>query len=266
MKIKLWDRIILFFGALLSAAAGLLLMIVGLQIVQMEGLSVSLPLSVRIAAIILGALCVLFCVYLLAFPRRLGRGKRDFVVQNTDNGELRIAVKAIENLVQKCIDVHEEIHVVSMHVKNGRDGVVVDLCASIANNISIPLAVASLQKQIRQYLAASSGIDVREVRVSVETAQNGAENSPYLVNGEQKSAENEEPAEKKEKKLSLHQRIFGRGEQRVTVPEPPKAEEAPAQPEENAGEQEQDALPQEESADAPLTENDQADKEDASNE
>ena len=150
------------------------------------------------------------------------------MVQQTDNGELRIAVKAIENLVQKCIDMHEEIHVVSMKIRNCRDGVRVDLCISLANNIAIPLAVASLQKQIKQYLAASSGIEVKEVRVSVETAQAGVGDSPYLVSSESAHAAPEKQPEPKEKpKLPLHQRIFGRGDQVVTVPEPPKAEEVP---------------------------------------
>lgn len=235
MKIRFWDRLILFFGALCAFAAGVGLVIFGLQL---PGLSfIDVPLWLRAACIALGVLTVLFAVYLFAFPRKLRYRRHDFVIQQTDNGELRIAVKAIENLVQKCIDTHDEIHVVSMRIHNGRDGVIIDLCISLANNISIPLAVASLQKQIKQYLIASSGIEVKEVCVSVETAPSGVGESPYLVNAETQHAAAEKTAEEKPRR-AVHQRIFGKAEEKATVPEPPAAQapaEAPEPPKAEEG-------------------------------
>ena len=231
MKIKFWDRVILFFGALLTILAGALLFITGLQVQGTIG--EALPLGLRIACIALGILTAAFGGYLFVFPRKFAYRKHDFVVQQTENGEVRIAVKAIENLVQKCIDTHEEVRVVSMKIRNGRDGVTVDLCISLANNISIPLAVASLQKQIKQYLVASSGIEVKEVRVSVETAQTLMDAAPYLAEEEPQETSEEAPAPEKaaeadKPKLSLHQRIFGRPEQPLTMPQPlqPAAEDA----------------------------------------
>ncbi len=282
MKIKFWDRVILFFGALLTAFAGLFLVIIGLQLGTANGSG--LALSVRITSIALGVLSLLLASFLFMLPKKLSYSKHDFVVQQTDNGELRIAVKAIENLVQKCIDVHDEIHVVSMKVNNTRNDVVVDLCISLPSNISIPLSVASLQKQIKQYLSASSGIDVKEVRVSVETTDDEADVSAYLLAEDQQALVNDEAdekKEKKEKKLPLHQRIFGKDEQQITLPEPPAAEEIPVA--EEAAEQPAEEIPAEEipAEEAPADEGDevpaaekeaapaeeaQAEKEDASNE
>ena len=65
----------------------------------------ALPLGVRIACVAGGVLLVAFGAFLIALPWKLASRKHDFIVQQTDNGELRIAVKAIENLVQKCIDL-----------------------------------------------------------------------------------------------------------------------------------------------------------------
>ncbi|MBR1584363.1 MAG: alkaline shock response membrane anchor protein AmaP [Clostridia bacterium] len=230
MKIRFWDRLILFFGALLAVVVGVFLVIGGLQFTGVLG--EALPLGTRIGCIASGVLLAAFGVYLFAFPRSYASGRHDFIVQQTDNGELRIAVKAIENLVQKCVDMHEEIRLDAMKIRNAREGVTVDLSISLANNISIPLAVASLQKQIKQYLVASSGIEVKEVRVSVETAGGDeAGDSPYLV-GEEQNQEKavEKPAQEQNKaKVPLHQRIFGKPEQAVTVPEPPKAEEPAAE-------------------------------------
>ena len=251
MKIRFWDRFVLCLGALLVILTGVALIVAGLQF---QGVfAENVPLWVRVLCIAWGVVLAAFGGYVIAFPRRYAANRHDFVVQRTDNGELRIAVKAIENLVQKCIDLHEEIHLVSMKILNGREGVVVDLCISLANNISIPLAVASLQKQIKQYLVASSGIEVKEVRVSVESTQD----EPLVL----ETIEEEEaaaPEKAKEKKAPLHQRLFGKADQPAIVPEPPKAEEenAPIEAPETAAEEQ---TAESEAAEAPAeTENGEA--------
>ena len=232
MKLKFYDRLVLFFGALLTIAAGAALGVAGLQIAG--AISESLSPGLRIACIGVGSLTVLFGLYVLAFPQKLRAERQGFVVQRTDNGELRISIKAIEGLVQKCIDMHDEIEVVSQRIRNTRDGVTVDMNIALANNISIPLAVAALQKQIKQYLSASSGIEITEVRVTVDTAQMPAPEMADQADAAAEPAveaaapaEAEKPAPKA--KLPLHQRIFGRSETAANMPEPPKAEEAPAE-------------------------------------
>ncbi len=232
MKLKFYDRLVLFFGALLTIAAGAALGVAGLQIAG--SISESLSPGLRIACIGVGSLTVLFGLYVLAFPQKLRAERQGFVVQRTDNGELRISIKAIEGLVQKCIDMHDEIEVVSQRIRNTRDGVTVDMNIALANNISIPLAVAALQKQIKQYLSASSGIEITEVRVTVDTAQMPAPEMADQADAAAEPAveaaapaEAEKPAPKA--KLPLHQRIFGRSETAANMPEPPKAEEAPAE-------------------------------------
>ncbi len=216
MKFRVWDRLILFLGAVITVAAGIGLFVAGLrtQGAEVENASV----FTQVMRIVFGVLLIVFGGYLIVLPRRYAITRRDFVVQRTDTGELRIAVKAIENLVKKCVNLHEEIQLISISVLNARDGVVVELNISLANNISIPLAVASLQKQIKQYLVASSGIEVKEVRVSVESTKD----EPMIV---AEAAEQE--AEEDDKKAPLHQRLFGQAEQPAIVPEPPKMEPLP---------------------------------------
>lgn len=218
MKISFRDRMILFFGAVLAVLSGVVLFVSGLQI---QGIIAEMAVWARVVCILFGLLLIAFGGYLFLFPRHINAARRDFVVQKTENGELRIAVKAVENLVQKCIDLHEEIDVRSMNILNSREGVVVDLFVSLANNISIPMAVASLQKQIRQYLVASSGIEVKEVRVSVESTQD----EPVIEQiAEEEEKEEEAALAQAEEKPPLHQRLFGRENQPATMPEPPQAE------------------------------------------
>lgn len=224
MKLKIGDKLLLFLCTLVTLAVGAGLIVLGCQFssVTLSAEGENFFTWQRIAVLAAGLLSVLSAVFLFTVPRKLRGNKHDFVIQQTDNGELRIAVKAIENLVQKCIDMHEEIHVISMNISNGREGVTVDLQISLANNISIPLAVASLQKQIKQYLVVSSGIDVREVRVSVETADDsGVGESPYLVESQISEKQQDAGKPQKDKKKTLHQRVFEREEEPATVPVKP---------------------------------------------
>lgn len=220
MKMKLWDRLSLCFGAVLTLASAVLLFLQALKD------------NNNLLYIVIAVLLAIFGVYVALLFRRCFVRRNEFVIQRTENGELRIAVKAIENQVQKCIDLHEEIQVNTMNILTTREGVVVDLEVTLANNISIPLAVASLQKQIKQYLVASSGIEVKEVRVSVESTQNAdLSDAPAM--------EAEQPA--KEEKAPMHQRLFGRPEEPAIVPEPPKEESTEG--EEPAAEAEEAADP-----------------------
>ncbi len=174
----------------------------------------------RIIVLAVGLIQVLSGLFLLAVPGRLRYKKNEFIVQQTENGEIRIAVRAIENLVRKCTDMHEEIEVSGLRISNHRDGVAVDLKASLPNNISIPLAVESLQKQIKQYITVSTGVSVREVRVAiVNTKADLKVASPYEVGKAQ--------AEEKPEKKAVHERVF---EDEAPVPAPAPAQEAAPAP------------------------------------
>lgn len=184
MKVRFWDRLLSALAGLLLFATGLVFFLwafKGIPADWLNSLTVKeigrLPIFVALG---LGAVMVLLGIHSLSLLFRR-RGKKGFVVQKTEHGELSISIHAMENLVLKCIDKHEELTVVSNHIENTRDGVVVDLRIGLANGVSIPLVVSTLQKQIKQYITSCSGIDVKEVKVEVETASIKAEKSPYSV-------------------------------------------------------------------------------------
>lgn len=183
MKVKFLDRILLFVGAFLTALAGVGTFLVGLGVDRIavsvfgaEGLVIN-----RWLILVSGAVLFLFGVYLLTLPKSGRATREDFVVQQTAGGELRISVKAMESLVHKVMDAHDEMALKGLTIENRRDGVVIDLKVAMAGNISIPLAVAALQKEVRQHLLNASGVDVKEVRVSVDTADNEVKESPFLM-------------------------------------------------------------------------------------
>ena len=217
-QFRFWHRLILFIGALLVILTGIALLL-PLFFKEVNVAELMQKQWVQIVVYAVSALDILFGLYLFTVPHKFVIRKKDFVTRQTENGELRIAVVAIKNLVKKCVDAHEEVTLNSMRIHNVRDGVTVDLSISLANNIIIPLVVSSLQKKVKQYLQTSSGIEVKEVRVAVETAKDAANYSPYMVKDDAAEAEEAQPA--KQKKQPIHQRLFKRDAEPAVLPEAP---------------------------------------------
>ena len=183
MKIRILDRI-------LVAAAGLLMLagcaalaaqlffgkdVVGFvsRILTNENYRVWL-----IAALALLALLALYCVLLL-FRHK---GRRDkFVMQKTENGELAISLKAMESMVQKCLDPHKELTVQGVALENQKGGLMIRIRATAAGGVSIPLTVDALQQQIKQYVTACSGVEVKDIRVQIESSGPESKESLFAI-------------------------------------------------------------------------------------
>ena len=117
MKIRILDRILVFLAGIVlfacgaSAIAWRFLPASALQTVSDFIMGQDSTLTLILCGV--GAMLVLLGIYCMGMLFRHKKGKRGFVIQRTDGGELSISIKAIENLVQKCIDKHEELHVLS---------------------------------------------------------------------------------------------------------------------------------------------------------
>ena len=161
MKIRIADRI-------LVALAGIVLLAVVVAVVGqvffdakiidttgvLGGLFAAEEGKLPVAVIVAAGVMLLIGVYCVCMLFRRRRGKKGFVLQQTENGELSIAIKAMEGLVHKCVECHPELKLTHVHVEPGKDGITVDLRIALASGVSIPLAVGALQKQIRQYITA----------------------------------------------------------------------------------------------------------------
>ena len=238
MKMKLLDRLILRFGALLTLVTGGISVAAGILLYGND-LGDSLVMrSLPLALIIAGAVAVIISVVNFLVARRYTARRKAFITQPNEMGELRIAVSAVENLIQKCVETHKEVRVQEMNVYNHRGSIDLDLRVSMNSNVSIPHAVEQLQSQIKRYLAASSGIEVHNITVSVDKTPGAPE-----LDQEESLAEGED---KPEEKIPMHQRIFGRDPKKSPVEQiteaemvtPPEETEAPETEEASAAEEE----------------------------
>lgn len=247
MKMKLWDRLILRLGALITLLTGVLAVVAGVLLWNAQITPAKWWPAGNNAAVVLiaaGVLAVIVSLYDIALPRRYNPRRRAFVTQPTEHGELRIAVSAIENLILRCVETHKEVKVLAMQIANRRGAVNVNLRVAVNSNISIPHAVEQLQTQIKRYLAASSGIEVREISVSVERATGDESALPVEP---LPAAVVEDQAEEK---VSMHQRVFGRDTSKSVAEQVAEAEvivppvEETAQEETKAEEAVQETTPE----------------------
>ena len=187
MKLKVWHRIALFLGALLCLAVGIALVIAGLQFneipIRQEG-DGFFTLN-RLIILVMGLVTVLFALFTLSLPGRMKAGKNDFVLQKTGSGEMRISVQAIESIVHRSISEYKEIKLRDLSVQSARYGVIISLKVDLADSINIPLAVESMQKHITRQVRATTGIDIKEARILVESADTIVSDSPYAVKREE---------------------------------------------------------------------------------
>ncbi|HHX21588.1 MAG TPA: hypothetical protein GX722_07340, partial [Clostridiales bacterium] len=95
MKLSVADRLLLFAGALVALLAGVLLMIGNLIGVLTVPRPDTAGVLARWSLPIFGLLLFLFGGYVLALLRKLRRRQDSLIVAQTDNGEMRISVRAL---------------------------------------------------------------------------------------------------------------------------------------------------------------------------
>lgn len=183
MKIRILDRILVAIAGLLVLAGCAALaaqLFFGKNVAAWAGRLLADP-SVRIWLIVALALLLILGVYcvLILFRHRSRHDK--FVMQKTENGELSISLKAMESMVQKCLDPHKELSVQSVRLENQKGGLLIRIRGTVAGGVSIPLTVDALQQQIKQYVTACSGVEVKDIRVQIESSGPEAKESLYAI-------------------------------------------------------------------------------------
>lgn len=186
MKIKLFDRILsaLLALILLCGAAGIVAQLFfNVPIVEKVNSVFQNPDSLLKKAILIAAFVILFilALYCLSVLFRHKKKNSRFLTQTTEGGELDISLEALNNLVGKCIEQHPEVTTEKIILDNEKNCLSVKIIGNVAGGISIPLTVSQLQKQIKQYVTACSGVEVKEVRVIVRSSGEDAKDAPFAI-------------------------------------------------------------------------------------
>ena len=225
MRIRILDRILVAVAGilLLAACAAVSAQIffginvtdrISALLSREDGIVRILVIAGIVLLFLLGAYC-----FLVLFRHRGRKGK--FVLQKTDNGDLAISLKAMESMVNKCLEQVPEVQAQHISLMNQKDGLLICIRGSVSGGISIPLTVEALQKQIRQYVTACSGVEIKGIRIQIDSSGQDATEAPFVIappvptpllrSGEKASetaavieAEAEQEAQKKAEDEALH--------------------------------------------------------------
>lgn len=181
MKLKVIDRILL---ALYSALGVIALIVLCMCVLRPEiyGPSLSEAL-IGLCGDTVGkaAGCALIVVLIagqihlmIAACKREERGPKGSVsVQNTENGEVRVSVQAMEALVRRAIGRQEGVLDVKSKIVTHDDSVTVHIDMTLAVDALIPNITMTMQRRVKRYIEETSGIAVREVLVLVNEVRDG---------------------------------------------------------------------------------------------
>ncbi len=185
MRIRILDRILVALSGLVlvGACAGIVAQVFfGKNVAGYisRTLSTDTP-GGRIIVGVIAAVLLLLGIYCLLMLFRHRRRKDKFILQKLESGELAISLKTLETMVQKCLDQHSEIRTDSIHLENQRDGLLVRIRGTVAGGVSIPLTADTLQKQVKQYVTACSGVEVKGIRIQIESSGAEAKDAPFAI-------------------------------------------------------------------------------------
>ena len=185
MRIRILDRILVALAGLLlvAACAGLVAQVFFSK--DIVGLVTNLltpeTTTGKIVAGVCAGVLLLLGLYCLLMLFRHRRRKDKFILQKLESGDLAISLKTLEAMVQKCVEQHSEIKTESIHLENQRDGLLIRIRGTVAGGISIPLTADTLQKQVKQYVTACSGVEVKGIRIQIESSGADAKDAPFAI-------------------------------------------------------------------------------------
>lgn len=257
MKHPVRDRILIFISAVLFVAAAAALVLTTLNIIPAEFIArgvafVQGSLLRKIITWAVALVVVLFalCLVGIILPGR-SKHKQPFATIEGENGAVNISIKALESLVNKCLQAHPELNVVSSSIFSDGDSVRITLHITLLEDISIPLAVSALQKEIRQYVQSCAGVEIDDVRVFVDgTTANETQQaaSPYRVASAASIAQPLSEKKKEPVSASPVEEIAATQETETQTFEPAETEENAQESEKQPESEEESAQNDEESA------------------
>lgn len=116
---------------------------------------------------LLGAAFLAVSVRLIFFAfyrRRAGQA----LVHETELGDVRISLDAVENLVKKVARSVKGVREVKASVQSETAGLSTELRCVFSPDVSIPEVSQQIQDEVRTYVRRVVGVDVAVVRVHVE--------------------------------------------------------------------------------------------------
>lgn len=173
--------IVALWALMVAAVAAIILLIpfvpsIGLAIRDFTQFMEDNSLFASIAALILGlSLWLFFAQFQVDRPQTPSS-----VVLNTEGGEVRIALVAVETLVRQAAGQLKGVREVRTGFFRRNEGLGVHLRATVSAEGGIPDLVAQLQQRVAEHVFNTAGIRIEEVKVLVDNVAAGPHNRVEL--------------------------------------------------------------------------------------
>lgn len=136
---------------------------------------VTASLGVFRARIVFGVLLALYAALSMALlcalfrrAKAAGRAERGFIdVASGDNGRVRIAVSAVEQMVRQSVHSIDGISEMKIDIENQDDAIGITVNAVIVSGSHVPTLTANMQRAIRQFVELNCGVAVRDIAISI---------------------------------------------------------------------------------------------------
>ncbi len=164
-----------FDRVLLVVYSGVTSLMLILSIFMLSGweLLTGLLVDVYSRPFFLETLFVLIGIYILVGIRFIWLGirpaARHAVVQEGKLGQVRIALTAVEDLVNRVVSQNSGIKDVKSKVVKVPDGVGINVRASVTPDVQIPEISQLIQQQVKEKVLEVTGMPVQNVRILVNS-------------------------------------------------------------------------------------------------
>ena len=182
MKLSGGKRVLMFFHWLFSLliCAGLVALVVWPDVVHQYYERLAGRFSARILLIAgiaaLGIYLILCIAQLALIFRRRRKGDRGFIeVDSSENGRVRLAISAIEQMVRQSVTNIDGLNDMKIGIKNQDDAIEIGVRASIMSGCHVPTITMNMQHAIRQFVEVNCGVAVREVSITIKSITETAE-------------------------------------------------------------------------------------------
>ena len=220
MKMKVIDRIILAFYAIVSAVALFIMclcFIGGAAAVNLNALGWMRPVS---WVLVLGLIAECVRLIVLQFRFDPGTPKNSAAVQTTDEGDVRVSVRAMETLTRRAIAQNKEVLESKLRVINNDASVKVEIDIIVGSDTHVPALTTELQRSVKGMIEEYAGVAVEKVVVLVSDIR---ETTPALP---APAAEPVQAVVVEAEKVEVHTEEAPEAEETAEAEEAPEAEEA----------------------------------------
>ena len=183
MKLKWFDRLLIGLILLIFIAVSLFIVGIGFgplrsafenfYALMTNGLFINSLIMVAVGLVLL---VIALRVVIALCARKAPAAPSTVLLKTTDSGSIRIAISAVDSMVQRAARNAPSVRdVVSRVITTANEELAIQLRITFAPDTELAVATAKVQEDVKEYVQKHTGVPVQEVQVLVQAVGNSAQ-------------------------------------------------------------------------------------------